>query len=309
MIAAWAFAKVNLSLSVRPVRADGMHPLLGLYTSISWTDRLWLGRADEDLLEAEGGGRLPDGDENLAWRAALAVRDSAGAAAALHLRLTKRIPMAAGLGGGSADAAAVLGAAGVLLGVSASRLSALAPELGSDVPFCFTGGFAEVAGIGERVAARDPLGGFAIAVVVPPVELSAAAVYTAWDRLGGPAGDPLADRHLPPVLRETGPLGNDLTPAAIDLAPAVAEWRSELEMAWGRPVAMSGSGPTLFAFFVDEDEAGDALDEVPPGARATRAAVPAPFGWVVEADGAEPVDSRGKCLGDDDDDRLRLLDG
>ncbi len=309
MITAWACAKVNLSLRVRPPGADGMHPLRGLYTSISWTDRLRLDHADEDRLEAEGGGPLPDGDENLAWRAVRAVRRAAGSAASLHLRLAKRIPVAAGLGGGSADAAAALGAAGRLLGVPAAQLGALAPELGSDVPFCFTGGFAEVSGIGERVAARDPLGGFALAVVVPPVELATAAVYATWDRLDGPAGDPLAERHLPPVLRGHGPLGNDLTPAAIDLTPAVGEWRSELESAWGRPVAMSGSGPTLFAFFVDEDEAGAALDQIPSGARATRAVVPAPFGWVVEADGSDPVDSRGRRIGDADAERLRFLAG
>jgi 4-diphosphocytidyl-2C-methyl-D-erythritol kinase len=84
---------------------------------------------------------------------------------------------------------------------------------------------------------------------------------------------------LPPVLRSHGPLGNDLYPAAVAVAPLLDDWRAQLSEVWGRPVAMSGSGSSLFGFFLDEEEAAAALGVVPAGARATHAVRPLATGW------------------------------
>ena len=277
-----AYAKVNLSLHVGSVRADGLHALSGLFTSISWHDDLHIDTAENDAFEAIASAQIPDGEDNLSWRAAVAVRQKLDTEVGLAVQLGKRIPAAAGLGGGSADAAATLAAIGRLLSVDDRVLGEIAFDLGSDVPFCLVGGFALVEGAGELVLPLKALTGFAMAVVVPPIELSSAMVFAAWDRLGSPEGLALADSDIPPTLRSHIPLRNDLTPAAIDVAPVVADWRSELEKAWGRSVAMSGSGASLFGYFLDVDEAKAALEAVPIGARGTRAVVPVPFGWTIE---------------------------
>ncbi len=271
-----ARAKVNLALAVDPPRPDGLHPLRSLMVSVSLADGLALAGAEEDHFELRGPG--PAGKDNLAWRAVEAVREEAGRDDPVHLVLAKRIPAAAGLGGGSADAAAALTLTGAHYGLASSRTAALAPRLGSDVPFCLVGGLAVVSGAGEIVEPLAPAGGFALAIVVPPVELATSAVYAAWDRLDGPEGPAIAARHLPPALRDYAPLANDLWPAARSLAPALDDWRAELAARWDRPVMLSGSGAALFAYFVDADEAASAGDEAPPGARAVEAVTPAPRG-------------------------------
>jgi 4-diphosphocytidyl-2-C-methyl-D-erythritol kinase len=201
-----------------------------------------------------------------------------------RLRLVKRIPAAAGLGGGSADAAATLMLAAAHLGLTESEAAALAPGLGADVPFCLVGGSALVEGHGEIVITRPPARDFALAVAVPPFALATAAVYRRWDELGEPAGSAVDRRHLPDSLREEAPLVNDLLPAAADLVPELGDWIFDLRRHWGGPVMMSGSGPSLFAFFATIAEAEDAA-RAAGGARAVRACLPAARGWRREAPG------------------------
>ncbi len=274
--AAEAFAKVNLGLVVSSRGSDGYHPLISLAQSVSLADRLVLGFSDNDEFEVDG---MDASDDNLAWRAAEAVRAEVGSSQPIVLRLDKNIPVAAGLGGGSADAAAGLAIAAGLFGLPADRLPELALGLGADVPFCLSGGLAVLEGRGERISRRPLVGTYAIAIVVPDLELSTPAVYGSWDELGEPEGDPVPTSHLPPALRDYSPLRNDLQPAAEALAPEVADWRVELSARWGRPVVMSGSGPALYGFFLDEAEAGDAISDRPAGARAVAVAVPVPRGW------------------------------
>jgi 4-diphosphocytidyl-2-C-methyl-D-erythritol kinase len=110
-----------------------------------------------------------------------------------------------------------------------------------------------------------------VAVVVPPFELSTGDVYRRWDQLEGPVGREVEGRRLPPGLRSYGPLRNDLTPAAIALRPELDDWKEDLASTWERPVMMSGSGPALFGFFTDLDEARSASAAV-KAARAVAAA-------------------------------------
>jgi 4-diphosphocytidyl-2-C-methyl-D-erythritol kinase len=289
MIEGFACAKVNLSLHVRGGRADGLHTLRGVFQSILWFDELRLADADVDRLQSPRGAEVVDGWHNLAWQALVLVRDRAGVSDPVSLTLGKRIPMEAGLGGGSADAAAGLAVSGSRFGFDPDDLAAIAPILGSDVPFCFSGGSAEVTGVGDQISRHPTPGGYALALVVPPATVSSAEAYSRWDDLGGPKGFTIGGGDIPPELRDTGPLVNDLYPAAVSIEPAIEDWRSELAVRWSRQVVMTGSGPALFGFFADLDEAREALRVVPAGARAVTATVPAPFGWATRVEGGPLV--------------------
>jgi 4-diphosphocytidyl-2-C-methyl-D-erythritol kinase len=260
-VAEWeAPAKLNLSLLVRPLDRSGYHPLRSLAQAVEWCDVLAVEEGDDDQLEIAGAD-LPESGDNLVWKAVAALgRHTPRRRPPLQVRLTKRIPVAAGLAGGSADAAAMLRAVGELLRIDDEAIAAAAEEVGADVPFALVGGTAWMEGRGERLTRLPPLDGFAVAMAVPPIELATPAVFRRWDELGGPIGDELKGTAVPPALRDLGPLRNDLTPAAASLAPQLVDWMGELATNWGRPVAMSGSGPSAFAFFADLDEAAGAAD-------------------------------------------------
>ena len=274
-----AFAKVNLSLRVRARDASGRHPLRSLVQSIDWADRVVLEGAEDDSFVVTGLPAPADGS-NLAWRALEAARAGGPRRGPVALTLEKRVPLAAGLGGGSADAAVTLVLASARFGLSREQAAALALDLGADVPFCLAGGTAWMEGYGERLTPLAPLDGFWLAVVVPPFEVSTGAAYARWDALEGPEGPALEGRDLPPQLRPYEPLMNDLVPAARSLAPGLGDWEADLRRSWGRTVLMSGSGPALFAFFPTASEAEDAVADV-GDARGARPCRLVPQGWQV----------------------------
>ncbi len=280
-----AFAKVNLSLRVRTPRPDGMHPIRSLVQSVEWTDEMSLEVVEgEDEFVLRGADLAADQD-NLAWRAVAAMRP--GSRPAIRLELDKSIAVAAGLGGGSADAALGLALGAEVFGRSPEEAVAAAADLGADVPFCLAGGMAILEGIGDEVTRLKSADDFAIAIVVPPFELATPSVYRRWDELDGPIGPGIEAQHLPGSLRDRAPLGNDLQPAAVDLVSELGDWISDTASAWGQPVAMSGSGPSLFSLFSTIGEAADAIDIV-RGARSSVAALPATVGWEMDAGGSLP---------------------
>lgn len=279
MIAVEAYAKVNLGLRVGRLREDGFHSIAGIFQSVRIVDHLTLQGAEDDSMRSTTGRPISDGFDNLAFRAVAAVRSEVGSSQSVAITLDKRIPTAAGLGGGSADAAAGLVMAGRYFGATDSMLTALAPSLGSDVPFCLRGGTARVSGRGEEIESLDHLIGFALAIVVPPVEIATPAAFDTWDELDEPEGLRISESALPPPLRGEGDLINDLYPAAVALVPQLDDWRADLEKAWARPVMLSGSGPALYGFFVDSDEATGAAAEIPIGARFAEACTLATAGW------------------------------
>lgn len=273
-----AAAKINLSLRVKGLDSHGMHPLWSLVQSFDHCDHLTAALAAEDELDV-GDVDLSSDRDNLIWRAIDALRAETGDRRTISFVLAKRIPIAAGLAGGSADAAAALVAASSLLNVPLSTVTALALQVGADVPFCLQGGLAWMEGHGEQLTAvENPPMAYAVAVVVPPFSLDTAAVYNRWDRLGEPAGESVDGQHLPPALRTYAPLTNDLFPAALDLRPELGDWQADLIDRWERPVMLSGSGPALFAYFRDREEAAEAADLAPTEARARFAAAPVSFG-------------------------------
>ncbi len=210
-------AKLTLTLRVTGVRDDGYHLLDAEMVSVDLADTLEIGPGDGLVVVGATGAPVPSDGTNLVCRALRAVGRRAS------VRLTKRIPAGAGLGGGSADAAAVLRWAGC------SDLS-VAAGLGGDVPFCLFGGRARVSGIGELVS-PVPLGelaGATFTLLTPPFGLSTVEVYRAWDRLGGPSGTN----------------GNDLEPAALAVEPRLAAWRDRLGEGTGETPRLAGSGST-----------------------------------------------------------------
>lgn len=209
-------AKLTVSLRITGVRPDGYHLIDAEMVSLDLADELEF--SDGDGLEVVGASGLPvpADDDNLVRRALRMVGRTA------HVRLTKRIPAGAGLGGGSADAAAVLRWAGFDDPVQAA-------ELGADVPFCVRGGRARVTGIGE-VLEPLPFVDRTFTLVTPPFGCSTPAVYRAWDDLGAPRSD--------------GP--NDLEAAALVVEPRLVEWRDRLEAATGEKAVLAGSGSTWF---------------------------------------------------------------
>lgn len=253
-------SKLNLALHVSAPRSDGYHPIRSLVQTIEWCDELTIdGEADEDHFEITG--MEIDAEDNLVLKALKSVR-ARTPVRPVSLTLDKRIPPESGLGGGSSDGAAALLALGDLTGLDGSALSELAEGLGADVPLFLEGGYLEVTGIGERMERMRRLESVSFAVAVPEFGLSTAEVYRRWDEMEGPQGEPLPGSDVPPSLRESMPLRNDLLPAAIDLEPMLAEFMAELRAVWQTAVALTGSGSACFAFFTTLDEASDAAAAV-----------------------------------------------
>ena len=249
-------AKLNLSLLVSSPRSDGLHPLESLVQTIAWCDQLSVEEGEgEDTLEIAGA--EINADENLVLKALEAAR-TRGFVPPLALSLEKRLPVAAGLGGGSSDAAAVLQAA-VDMGILSESLAIeVAPQVGADVVLFLTGGSLLMTGAGETVAAVEPLEGFSMAIAVPGFGLGTANVYKRWDDMGGPRGEVVADAGLPPQLRDGMPMRNDLLPAALDIEPRLGDFIADLRQTWGTAVSMTGSGSACFGYFESTAEAEDA---------------------------------------------------
>jgi 4-diphosphocytidyl-2-C-methyl-D-erythritol kinase len=255
MIKELASAKLNLVLHVGRPRADGLHPLCSLFASLELADEVEVSAMEsgDDVIECPG----VEGP-NLAAAALAAFRGRAGTGSLPPLRVAidKRIPVAAGLGGGSADAAAALRAANRVAGepLGSAELRDLAAGLGSDVPSQVEPGHALVQGVGEVV---DPVGLPALFVVLVPQQegLSTASVYAELDRL-----DACRERLDPEPLRRLAAAGperlaesanNDLERAAVSLRPELGMVLAQLRAAGAASAAVAGSGPTCFGLFTE----------------------------------------------------------
>jgi 4-diphosphocytidyl-2-C-methyl-D-erythritol kinase len=272
-------AKVNLGLAVVGRRADGYHELESVFAPLDLADALDVeievarAAATSVALAVEGeGAGVPAGPENLAARAAHAFLDAAGVRARVRIALAKRIPAAAGLGGGSSDAGAVLRAlaAGLPGALAPAALARVALTLGADVPFFLDPRPALVSGVGER---RAPLPGalppLPLVLANPGTPLSTARVFAAYAASGAPPSPPgrLAARlrdalGAPPgalPARLAALVENDLEPAAEALCPALGPLRDALRSAGALAVGLSGSGATLYGVFPSAPAAAAAL--------------------------------------------------
>ena len=253
--------KVNLYLAVGDRRDDGYHELTTVFHAVSLLDEVTVSNADVLSLELAGEGveSLPTDDRNLAWQAAELMADHVGRAPDVAISIEKSIPVAGGMAGGSADAAAVLVAMNTLweLGVPRRDLHTLAAQLGSDVPFALHGGTALGTGRGEELATVLARNTFHWVLAFADRGLSTPAVFSEIDRLRETAG---AGRDQPPRLEDPEPvlaalasgdpaelaplLGNDLQPAALSLDPGLRRTLRAGAEAGALAGIVSGSGPT-----------------------------------------------------------------
>src|SRR4051812_36103321 len=265
MIRETAPAKVNLVLHVGPKRSDGLHQLCSLFASLDLADEIEVEPADADEVVCPG---VPG--PNLAQAAIEVFRAASPPAELPPLRVVieKRIPVAAGLGGGSADAAAVLRAANAIAGdpLATNELRAIGARIGADVPSQVEPRHALVTGAGERV---EPVELPEMALVLVPAEqgLSTGAVYAEADRIPSTRAhlDPAAVRALAaaPLAALARAMENDLEAAALSLRPELARTLGVLREAGALAALISGSGPTAFGVFTSLAEAETAAEEIP----------------------------------------------
>lgn len=256
-----AHAKINLSLRVLGRRDDGYHDLRTVFQALSLHDTLTIvGRPGPFALEGDGVPDLPLDERNLVWRAAAELWRHLGRPGQprdVLVRLTKRIPMKAGLGGGSADAAAAIaGLARVWgIGLDASELATLGRGLGADVGFFFTGGAALGLGRGDEIYPLADLPRLSVLLVVPGFEVSTPEAYR-WvdeDRAGESPLAPRAGQAIPgcgwgPPANE---VVNDFEPAVAARHPELGEITGALSAAGAAAAALSGSGSSVFGLFAD----------------------------------------------------------
>ena len=315
-------AKINLQLAVGPRRADGYHDLVTVFQAISLYDDVTAAEAgpggDRVLVSGEGADAVPAGPENLALKSAAALALAAGlprdVTGPIEITIRKRIPVAAGLAGGSADAAAALVACNELwnAGLSHERLQEVAADVGSDVAFALVGGTAVGQGRGERLTAALASGEYHWVLAVADGALSTPEVYAAFDRLRatrGPAPDapprrgsgladdgaglvtdspgsgPMLDRALMGALRSGSPaavgqaLSNDLQQAAVSLFPALRKTLAAGRELGALGAIVAGSGPTCVFLAASAERAVDlavSLSGAGVCRAVTRAAGPVP---------------------------------
>jgi 4-diphosphocytidyl-2-C-methyl-D-erythritol kinase len=252
-----AYAKINLALHVRRREADGYHDIETLFAFAEDGDRLEIVRAQGLEVVGPFAAALQGGGDNLVLRAARGFAALFGRGGESGFRLDKRLPVAAGIGGGSADAGAALRLLCRAQGIDVDdeRVMELAASLGADVPACFVSRPTRGVGRGERLEPIDSVpSGMPLLLVNPMVPLTTGPVFVAWDKVDrGPLGegDPLAAALAG---------RNDLEAPAIGLLPVIGDVLALLRAQGGtRLVRMSGSGATCFALFED-DQARDAAD-------------------------------------------------
>ncbi|MFI0774708.1 4-(cytidine 5'-diphospho)-2-C-methyl-D-erythritol kinase [Streptomyces sp. NPDC021212] len=266
-------AKVNVQLAVGGLRPDGFHDLANVFLAVGLHDEVTATPAETLRITVEGtdAAHVPTDHTNLAARAAIALAGRHGLAPDVHLHITKDIPVAGGMAGGSADAAGALLACDTLWGTNTTRteLLALCADLGSDVPFSLVGGAALGRGRGELLTPLETGGTFHWVFAVADGGLSTPAVYRECDRLREETGkgatiatipDPEPSEALFAALRTGDPTAlaaavtNDLQPAALSLRPALADTLRAGADAGALASLVSGSGPTC-AFLAKDAEA------------------------------------------------------
>lgn len=250
-------AKLNLALHVRGRLPDGRHALETLFAFCTDGDRLWAEPADTLELAVTGpfAAELRGGEDNLVLRAARALKERAGCNGGAALTLHKALPVASGIGGGSADAAAALRLLTAMWGTDPAHAAGVAPELGSDVPACLLSMTARGQGAGDRLELVDAgVAGTPVLLVNPQVALGTGEVFARWDG------------------QDLGPLTgwregrNDLQAPALSLVPEIGAVLDWLAARPGASLArMSGSGATCFALFGGEQARDAAAAECPTG--------------------------------------------
>ena len=267
----YANAKINLSLDVTGRRPDGYHEVSMIMQSVDLSDILDIEKNSGDLiiLTCDNNDLACDGS-NLIIRAAKALQDYVGAHDGLKIHLSKRIPMAAGIAGGSADAAAALVGVNNLCGYSLSipELQKIGAGIGADIPFCIQGGTCRAEGIGEILTKISPMPDCHIVLIKPPFDVSTKYVYEHLDALDlatldHPNTDAMQNFITDgDVLKVAANIGNILESVTVAGYPEISDIKNSLSAFGADGVLMSGSGPTVYGIFADEEKAKAAKDKM-----------------------------------------------
>lgn len=260
-------AKVNYRLDVLRRRPDGYHDLRMIMQRFDLCDDIQITLSDTPGIRVTCGREgVPDGPGNIAWRAADELLSLAGREVGVDIVITKRIPVAAGLGGGSSDCATVLMGLNQLLelGLSDARLMEIGVKLGADVPFFIFKKTAVAEGIGEQLTAIEQIPPVWLAIVNPNVPVSTAWVYQNL-QLTNRSDDFRMPRFYSSIADICAVLGNDLEAVTIRRYPVISEIKGRLRALGAVGVLMSGSGPTVFGIFEQEDAARKAVVELARG--------------------------------------------
>jgi len=257
-------AKLNLGLRVLGRRPDDYHEILSLMLKVSLFDRITVDIGGKGLMVVCSDPGVPVGEDNLVYKAVRVFSREVKEVDGMEIEIEKRIPVAAGLGGGSSDAASILKVLKALFAprLPEHKLREIAAQVGADVPFFLSPGAAWASGIGdELIPCRSRLPG-SFVLVSPGVEISSAWAYSEWDRAGEkPPGSELTgdypDNMITGIENEDWPevLRNDLEPAAAGKYPVIREAKAMLSEAGARGVGMSGSGPVVFGVFSNPGQA------------------------------------------------------
>ena len=265
-----ANAKINLTLDILGTREDGYHEVAMIMQEISLHDTLSMGKINQGIsltIVIEGQqGTLPADESNLCWKAAALVQKEYNLQEGVEIHLTKRIPMAAGLAGGSADAAAVLKGMNHLfrLGMTEARLCELGARLGSDIPFCIMGGTMLATGRGEVLTRLPSFPRLSVVLAKPPVGVSTAWAYKTYDAgYDGPHPDNeamLEAIHGGDAHKAAGLLCNVLEGVTETEHPVIADYKRFMMEHGAMASMMSGSGPTVFGLVREKQQAWHLAD-------------------------------------------------
>lgn len=282
-------AKINLHLGVGAPRGDGFHPLATVYQAVGLYDDVTVSTAEHWSVEVVADphvdlAQVPATEDNIAVQAGRALADHHGVALAAQIEIHKGIPVAGGMAGGSADAAATLVALDRLwdLQTSDDDLLMIAARLGSDVPFALLGGTAVGLGRGEQVEPLTDNGHYWWVAVFNDTGLSTPEVYRHYDVVCPEPPAPCVPDRLREALVSgdvsllATALHNDLAPAALDLRPDLRETVADGEASGARAVLLSGSGPTILLLAADAEEARTVAGGMRARGHERLAAVPAP---------------------------------
>ncbi len=267
-----AYAKINIGLDVLRRRADGYHEVKMIMQTVDIYDELVLERRKQPGIELRmDNSELPSGGDNLICRAADLLFREKEITGGVNISLTKRIPIAAGMAGGSADAAAALRGVNELfdLGYSLTELQALGVGLGADIPYCLAGGTMLSEGIGEILTPLPAPPAAHLVIAKPDINVSTAFVYGNLhaDRL---AWHPDIDGMIAALQKGdldgiTGRLGNVLETVTVKAHPVIEQIRELLRKQGAENALMSGSGPTVFGIFKEKETAARAAEAVERG--------------------------------------------
>ena len=255
-----ARAKINLGLDVLRKREDGYHDVRMVMQTIGIYDRLIITRIpEEDIRIKSNLFFLPVNENNLIYKAAKLLKDSFGFAGGVEIDLNKFIPVSAGLAGGSTDAASTLFGLNRLfdLGLSTKELMELGVSIGADVPYCVMRGTALAEGIGEKLTALPPLPRCWILIAKPPINVSTKLVYESLD-MNGVDRHPDIDGLIDAIKRQDingvcSLMGNVLENVTVPLYPVIESIKNDMMDNGAINAMMSGSGPTVFGIFPDEE--------------------------------------------------------